>query len=116
MRLRLGFAIAILTLLFATHAHADPDVDARAASAFEQGTEAFRAGDFVRAAEAFESAYAIRAHHDALWNAARARERSGANVRAANLYARYLREAPPSAPDRDTAIAALNALAQTLGR
>ncbi|WP_437634097.1 hypothetical protein [Sorangium sp. So ce854] len=91
--------------------------DARAAArAFEEGERAFRAGDFACAAAAFEAAYRAAPHASPLWNAARSWHRAGEAVRAANLYARYLREAPPDAPDRDAAGAALGQLAPRLGR
>ncbi|XYH98549.1 hypothetical protein ACMHYB_01945 [Sorangium sp. So ce1128] len=91
--------------------------DARAAArAFEEGERAFRAGDFALAAAAFEAAYRAAPHVSPLWNAARSWHRAGEAVRAANLYARYLREAPPDAPDRDAAGAALGQIAPRLGR
>ncbi|WP_437537685.1 hypothetical protein WME79_18760 [Sorangium sp. So ce726] len=91
--------------------------DARAAAqAFEEGERAFRAGDFARAAAAFEAAYRAASHASPLWNAARSWHRAGEVSRAANLYARYLREAPPDAPDRDAAGAALGQIAPRLGR
>jgi hypothetical protein len=51
-----------------------------------------------------------------LWNAARAWHRAGENARAANLYAQYLREAPPGAPDRNSATTALRTLSAKLGK
>lgn len=83
---------------------------------FEEGTRAFDAGDFVAAARLFLEAYAAVPHHAALWNAARAQRRAGELAPAANLYARYLREAPAGTPDRDRAIADLRALEPQLGR
>ncbi|WP_437569961.1 hypothetical protein [Sorangium sp. So ce542] len=93
-----------------------PEHARAAARAFEEGERAFRAGDFARAAAAFEAAYRAAPHASPLWNAARSWHRAGEAVRAANLYARYLREAPPDAPDRDAAGAALGQLAPRLGR
>ncbi|WP_438025658.1 hypothetical protein [Sorangium sp. So ce233] len=94
-----------------------PEDGARAAArAFEEGERAFRAGDFAGAAAAFEAAYRAAPHASPLWNAARSWHRAGEIRRAANLYARYLREAPPDAPDRDAAGAALGQIAPRLGR
>jgi hypothetical protein len=95
-----------------------PPADARAAAtrAFEEGERAFRAGDFAGAAASFEAAYRAAPHAAPLWNAARAWHRAGEIPRAANLYARYLREAPPDAPDRDAAGAALAQIAPRLAR
>jgi hypothetical protein len=92
--------------------------DARhdAARAFADGTKAFDAGDYTRAAQSFESAYALAPHEDALWNAARAWHKALELAKAANLYAQYLQEAPPNAPDRAGATAALRALSAKLGR
>jgi hypothetical protein len=51
-----------------------------------------------------------------LWNAARSRHRAGDLAAAANLYARYLEEAPATAPDRDKAAAALLELRGSVAR
>jgi tetratricopeptide (TPR) repeat protein len=89
---------------------------AEAAARFEEGTKAFDAGDFRRAAEAFGSAYHLAPNTDALWNAARAWQRSGEAARAATLYARYLRDAPPNASDRPAATSQLALLSPKLAR
>ncbi len=92
------------------------DPEALASQRFQEGTSAFDAGDFVAAARLFLEAYAARPHHASLWNAARAERRAGELARAANLYRRYLREAPIGTPDRDAAIADLALLEPRLGR
>ena len=84
--------------------------------AFLEGERAFAEGDFVRAAQAVEAAHRIAPHPDVLWNAARAWDRAGEAVRAANLYERYLRDAPAGARDRNGAIEARKRLAAKLGR
>jgi hypothetical protein len=89
---------------------------AEAAARFEEGTKAFEAGDFRRAAEAFGSAYHLAPNTDALWNAARAWQRAGEAARAATLYSRYLRDAPPNASDRPAATAQLALLSPRLAR
>jgi hypothetical protein len=89
---------------------------AAAAKEFAEGQRAFAAGDYRFAAEQFEAAYKHKPHYSAIWNAARARQRAGDMARAANLYARYLREAPPSTRDRNTAQTALRQLAPKLGQ
>lgn len=97
---------------------AAPSAEARAAAtrAFEEGERAFRAGDYVRAAGSFEEAYRVAPHVASLWNAARSWHRAGEIARAANLYARYLREAPADAPDRDAATAGLGQISPKLGK
>ena len=92
------------------------DSDRTAARHFTDGQKAFAAGDYPHAADEFEAAYRDKPHHAPLWNAARSWQRAGDEIRAANLYARYLREAPADAPDRDQANAALRALTVRLGR
>ncbi|MFT3773646.1 MAG: tetratricopeptide repeat protein [Minicystis sp.] len=84
--------------------------------AFLDGQNAFEHGDYLRAAERFEAAYRAAPHPDVLWNAARAWDRGGEIVRAANLYDRYLKEAPAGARDRDSAVAALQRIAPKVGR
>ncbi len=93
-----------------------PEDRQAAAREFAEAQRAFGAGDYKLAAEQFEAAYKHKPHHASLWNAARARQRMGDTTRAANLYARYLREAPPAARDRNTAITALQKLTPKLGQ
>lgn len=95
---------------------AKPAADRTAARHFADGQKAFGAGDYAHAGGEFEAAYRDKPHHAPLWNAARSWQRAGEDVRAANLYARYLREAPPDAPDRDQASAALRTLTARMGR
>jgi hypothetical protein len=77
---------------------------------------AFDVRDFTRAGEAFDACYQLAPHPDALWNGARAWHQAGELARAANRYARYLREAPNDAPDRPGALAAQKQLASKLAR
>lgn len=87
-----------------------------AAAKFKEGETAFNAGDYLRAGAVFEEAYHIAPHPAVLWNAARAWQRGGDERRAAGLYARYLRDAAPDAPDRKTATSSLVQLSAKLGR
>lgn len=89
---------------------------ANAFSTFLDGQRAFEAGDYLLAAGLFEAANRLAPHPDVLWNAARAWDRAGETTRAANLYDRYLREAPAGARDRDSALQAVSRLAARLGR
>lgn len=96
------------TLMLATSAHAEDDDDRKAAAKlFTEGQKAYKEGDYRGSAEAFERAYKRAPRLQPLWNAARAWDKSGESARAANLYATYLRKAPPDAPDRNSATAAL---------
>jgi hypothetical protein len=106
------------SLAAGTAAAGDDTVEDRQAAAreFAEAQRAFGAGDFKLAAEQFEAAYKHKPHHASLWNAARARQRMGDTARAANLYARYLREAPPNARDRNTALASMQKLSPKLGQ
>jgi hypothetical protein len=112
-------AASALVFLGADAARGDPASSTPGLEArqhFNLGTEAFRRGDFLTAGQEFDRAYATAPHPDALWNAAQAWERSQELARAANRYALFLEFAPPSAPDRDRATAALARLAPRLGR
>jgi hypothetical protein len=84
--------------------------------AFAQAQHAFRRGDFRHAAEQFEVAYGHAPHPDVLWNAARAWHRAREFARAANLYAKFLRDAPADARDRNSATTELRELSQRLAR
>src|SRR5579883_1186046 len=86
----------------------------QAARDFAEGDRAFKDGDFRHAAESYERAYQRVPHYSALWNAARSWDHAGEPSRAANLYARYLREAPPRARDRNSAQRLLRALSNRL--
>ena len=86
----------------------------QAAKEFADGDRAFKNGDFKAAAEAYERAYRALPHYSALWNAARAWYRASDYPRAANLYSKYLDEAPANARDRNNAIKALKELSEKL--
>jgi hypothetical protein len=88
----------------------------QAAKDFGEGDRAFKDGDYRHAAESYERAYQRVPHYSALWNAARSWDHAGEPARAANLYARYLREAPPRARDRNSAQRLLRALSNRLAR
>ncbi len=113
--LGLGVALAIAPGAGAQEAP-PPAVVEIAAEHFAAGERAFAAGDFLRAAEAFEAAHRAAPQPAALWNAARSWHKAGEVARAANLYRRYLRDAPEGAADRDEATRAMVALGARLGR
>ncbi len=64
------------------------------------GKRAYKAGEYGDALVAFESAYEAVAKPKYLYNMARAHEKRGGLAEAAELYGRYLREAP-NAKDRE---------------
>jgi hypothetical protein len=88
----------------------------QAAKDFLEGDRAFKDGDYRHAAESYERAYHRVPHYSALWNAARSWDHANEPARAANLYSRYLREAPPRARDRNSAQRLLRALSNRLAR
>lgn len=116
--LMLGIALLAAPPLAHAQQPSAPSAEARreAGREYAEGTRAFDAGDYTRAAQKFESAYALATHEDALWNAARAWHRAGELARAANFYAHYLRDAPPNAADRTSATSELKTLSAKLGR
>jgi tetratricopeptide (TPR) repeat protein len=65
-------------------------VDEAAVAAFQRGTKAFGAGQFVDAAVAFEEAFELKPHAAALFNAAKAWANAGSAQRAADLFLRAL--------------------------
>lgn len=89
---------------------------ARAQAKFAEGEAAFSRGDFLAAAQAFDAAFAADPNPTSLFNAARSWERAGETVRAANLYRRFLRDAPGDTPYRERATASLAELGRRLGR
>lgn len=100
----------------ASPAPVSPEKKKAAATAFNRGEEAYAAGNFSDAGIAFEEAYGHVPHPSALWNAARAWNRAGDLARAANLFAKYLNEAPQNAPDRKSAVTSLELLSTKLGK
>jgi hypothetical protein len=111
----LAFAL-VFALAPAVLAQESEDDRRAAATFFLEGQKAYNAGDFRHAAESFEGAYKRAPRLPPLWNAARAWDKGGELVRAANLYASYLRKAPPSAPDRNSATRALRELEAKLAK
>jgi hypothetical protein len=97
-------------------AQLSPEKKKAAAAAFNRGEEAYASGRFNDAGVAFEEAYGHVPHPSALWNAARAWNRAGDLARAANLFTKYLNEAPPDAPDRKSAVTSLEQLTGKLGK
>lgn len=88
----------------------------RAADLFRDGERAFKRHEYPAAAARFEEANAIAPHPAALFNAARAHQKAGDLVRAANLCARYLRDAPANDSRRTSANALLAELRPKVGR
>src|SRR5580658_4332437 len=84
---------------------------AAAKKELSEGDAAYARGDFTGAAAHFEAAYGYAPPPAALLNAAQAWEGAKSYARAANLYAKYLREAPQDAPPRSSAAASLRQLA-----
>ncbi len=118
---QLAFVVALscATPLFASEANAAPTQTAeekKAAKAFGDGQAAFEQGDFRRAAGLFETAYATKPHHSALWNAAKSWQRAGEDLTAVNLLERYLKEAPLDAANRAEANQALTVIEKRVGR
>jgi len=112
-----AIAIAIAIVMAARPALAQtPEAHAQAAARFNQGVDLFRQHAYAQAADAFEQAYALAPHPFALWNAADAREKAGQEARAANLCARFLREAAPDDANRGEASRRLVSLTPRLSR
>ena len=117
MSARIGAALLTVVLTVTPcPASAEPSALVVAAERFAAGEEAFRAGDFVRAGQAFEAAFDADPQPAALWNAARSFDRAGERARAATLYRLYVNMAPSYAPDRDEATRALVELGRRLGK
>ena len=114
----MALVVAASLVVLASPARGEPtERDRKTAQAsFQAAQKAFKAGDFRHAAEKFDEAYKRAPHHAPLWNAGRAWHQAGELTRAANIYAKYLREAPPNAPDRNRAIVALKQVQVKLGR
>ncbi len=98
-RRALSLVIGAAWLVAGASASAE-DALTRAAELFKDGERAFQSGDFPRAARLFEEAQVLRPHLSTVWNAARSRHRAGDVVRAANLYAQFVAQSPPSAERR----------------
>jgi len=117
VELALALTLALASAPSTVRAQEPADTSNKAAAReFTRGERSFKMGDYVGAANAFEEAYRLSPHPDTLWNAARAWERAGEPVRAANLYAKYLAVAATDARDRGQVERSLAALASRLGR
>jgi len=118
LALSVGFAspLAQARPTSALSAELDAATKAKAGRKFRAGEKAFKRHEYVAAAEAFEEAYAIAPHPAALFNAATAYQKAGQLTRAANLCARYLRDAPASDARREKANALIGELTPKVGR
>jgi hypothetical protein len=116
--LRSASGLLVCSLLLASPAFADPTAADRAAagSDVQKGTAAMTAKRFRAAAELFESAFKRVPEPKTLFSAATAWQKNGDSARAANAYARYLKEAPEKAPAREKAKKELDALSAKLGQ
>jgi hypothetical protein len=92
------------------------DTRAQASARFRDGEAAFARHEYRAAAEAFEAAHALVPHPASLFNAARARAKAGPPAAAANLYHRFLVEAPADARGRAEAEAEVARLSEGLGK
>lgn len=123
----LGACLALATALAAPAARAEDDAAKKremVTNFFDAGAEAFKAGKYLAAAEAFEKAYAILPNPPLLFSAAQAYRRQylvepSADTlgRALSLYRQYL-HADPKANRREDAMEALAVLVplETRGR
>lgn len=116
MKRRGALLLALALVSFDASAAPQSAEEKKAAKSFIEGQAAFEAGDFRRAAGLFETAYATKPHHSALWNAAKSWQRAGEDLTAVNLLERYLKEAPTDAPNRAEANQALAAIEKRVGR
>jgi hypothetical protein len=103
-----------MTLALAGPARAQDEARVEAAKAFGEGEKAFARKDYALAARRFEEAYRLAPHPNATWNEARALRHAGERARAANAYAKYLRDAAPDARDRSEATRELEGLGKQL--
>ena len=78
--------------------------------------KAVAAKQFGAAADSFDAAFAASQDFKYLYNAALARQKNNEPAKAANAYARYVKEAPPPAKERAAAQKALAKLSPKLGQ
>jgi len=97
---------------------ADPTAADKAAATSDvhKATAAMNSKRFRAAAELFESAFRRVPDPKSLFGAASCWQKNGDLVRAANGYARYLKEAPEKATSRDKAKKELDALSAKVGQ
>src|SRR5262249_34023367 len=87
--------VIVVGVLAAARAGADPAADkARALELFKTSDAAYKAGEFEKAAELLEQAYALYPEPILLYNRARALDGMGATQKAIDAYEKYLASAP----------------------
>ncbi len=118
MRPLCSAALLSTLVLFTLPAAADPSAADKTAAAadVQKATAAAKDKRFRAAAELYESAYKRVPDAKTLFSAASAWQKNGDSTKAANAYARYLKEAPEKANARDKAKKELDALAPKLGQ
>ena len=114
MRARLTVLACTLSLIVAGSAAAQDK--AGAAVDAKQASGAASQKHFSEASGLYLSAYAKSKDAKYLFSAASASQKDGQSAAAANLYARYLREAPEKAPSRKVAKKELDGLAPKLAQ
>lgn len=80
---------------------------------FEESVAAYRAGDFAKAAELLQKAYALKPAPVLLYNLARAYEGMGNDAEAVKTYRAYLKD-EPTTPDRGAIEAKITTLENKL--
>jgi len=111
-------ALLSTLVLFTLPAAADPSAADKTAAAadVQKANAAAKDKRFRAAAELYESAYRKAPDPKTLFSAASAWQKNGDSTKAANAYARFLKDAPEKAPSRDKARKELDALAPKLGQ
>jgi tetratricopeptide (TPR) repeat protein len=112
----LALAVATWLVLFLVSSSAQAQADAdRFRELVQQATEAFGRGEFERAIELTDAAYAIKPHPRLLYNRARAHEALGHAEQAIADYQSYL-ERDPESEDKETVSGRIKALRAELAR
>jgi tetratricopeptide (TPR) repeat protein len=90
-------SLIALVLLCATAAAAEPDVEAQARAHFRAATTAHERGDYARAIDEYQAAYALLPLPELLFNLGQVTRLHGDIAAAADYYRRYLAQQPTGA-------------------
>ncbi|HZS35676.1 MAG TPA: PEGA domain-containing protein [Polyangia bacterium] len=102
--------LVTLAIVLAAPSPARADDDAEASARYEAGQKFYGQGAFEDAIAAYEAAYKLKPHPNALYSIAQAYERLLDYGKSVEYFERYLKEAPPDAADRVIVINRLRAL------
>ncbi len=100
MKARAGVAALVAALACAPGVARADDSEVEVSRHYESGQRLYENGSYDEAIAEYDKAYALKPHPNVLYNIAQSYERLLDYAQSVEYFERFLREAPPSAPER----------------